>query len=461
MENLTLKMINSWSAKEGCINSTKEILDWVKKLNEKTFVEIKKNSLEESVFWKYDEENGEINNLNKSFFSIKGLKKYKDSKEILQQPIIIQNEIGYLGIICKEINGILHFLMQAKIEPGNVNKIQISPTIQATKSNFQQKHGGSKPKYLEFFLNADKYEIIADQIQSEQSSRFFKKRNRNIIILVGDAVETLPTHKWMTLGQIKELMKCENLVNMDTRTVISCIPYCLENIDEEKKKIIRNRFSDIAFYKSIFESYDNDIIQKMYHYINNCKMFDEEKIEITDLYALDNWHYLNNELVCKQPYHFKVIFCNIKIDGREVREWTQPLFEAVGIAVFGIFSCVDNEVRKFLVKAKKEVGCFDCLELGPAVQIESGETSKNKIDSIFLKKLEEKENVIHDVILSEEGGRFYHEQNRNVIIDVEKEELGNLPDGYFWADFRSLNSLGMVNNCLNIQLRNLLSLLIL
>ena len=69
--------------------------------------------------------------------------------------------------------------MQAKIEPGNVNKIQISPTIQATKSNFTQKHGGNKPKYLEYFLDNNNHKIIVDQIQSEQSSRFFKKRNNN------------------------------------------------------------------------------------------------------------------------------------------------------------------------------------------------------------------------------------------------------------------------------------------
>ena len=64
-----------------------------------------------------------------------------------------------------------------------------------------------------------------------------------------------------------------------------------------------------------------------------------------------------------------------------------------------------------------------------------------------------------DVMLSEEGGRFYHEQNRNVIMEVDKEKLGELPEGYFWVSYSSLNYLVQVNNCLNIQLRNLLSLL--
>jgi len=63
------------------------------------------------------------------------------------------------------------------------------------------------------------------------------------------------------------------------------------------------------------------------------------------------------------------------------------------------------------------------------------------------------------VLLSEEGGRFYHEQNQNVIIEIEKEEAGELSEGYFWVDYATLNQMVQINNCLNIQLRNLLSLL--
>ncbi len=61
--------------------------------------------------------------------------------------------------------------------------------------------------------------------------------------------------------------------------------------------------------------------------------------------------------------------------------------------------------------------------------------------------------------MSEEGGRFYCEQNRNLIIEVDMKDFENLPDGYFWTDFKTLNTLNQVNNCLNIQLRNLLSVL--
>ena len=158
------KIIYSAISKDKAINTTKDNLAFIKQNNKNIFVDINKTSLSKCQPWFIDDF-GMICNQKKTFFQIFGIKQYQDNYEIRQQPIIIQNEIGFLGIICKEINGVLHFLMQAKIEPGNINKIQLSPTIQATKSNFMQKHGGKEPAYLSYFTNVDKYDIIVDQIQ--------------------------------------------------------------------------------------------------------------------------------------------------------------------------------------------------------------------------------------------------------------------------------------------------------
>ena len=71
--------------------------------------------------------------------------------------------------------------------------------------------------------------------------------------------------------------------------------------------------------------------------------------------------------------------------------------------------------------------------------------------------MKENKNVLLDVMLSEEGGRFYQEQNRNVVLCVEYDIIKKLPDGYVWVNYSTLNLLVQINNCLNIQLRNLLS----
>ncbi len=462
MNDIKQLFYESWLNKDGNVYKNSEIDYWIDDLNEKTNVEIKKISLEECGNWFYDKLEGQIRNKNRSFFSVKGFQKKKNGIIVLEQPVILQNEIGYLGIICKEIDGVLNFLMQAKIEPGNINKIQLSPTIQATKSNFTQKHGGKKPNYLEYFIEANKYEIIVDQIQSEQSSRFYKKRNRNIIIKIEDDIELKPNFRWMTLGQIKRLMKRDNIVNMDTRTVLSCIPYYDHNFSDAKLNEMIKKANDKSLFKSIFVSHDENIIPRIYQQINNTKMFEEEENTLVPLEQLSTWKEKDNELICSHEYDFKVIFCDIMIEGREVTRWAQPLFEATGIALFGLFVCNDNGIKKILVKTRKEIGCFDSLELGPSVQLEPSKINikHDDIISLFIEKLHNKVNIKHDVLLSEEGGRFYHEQNRNAIIEINKNEINiKEEDGYFWVSFKTLNQLVQINNCLNIQLRNLISLL--
>ena len=458
MKEIIKGLIYSWKDNKGNVNTTEEIIEWVNVLNNNIHVNIKKIALEECKNWHID--NGEIVNRNRSFFSIKGLQKKLGDQEI-EQPVIIQDEIGYLGIICKEINGVINFLMQAKIEPGNVNKIQISPTIQATKSNFTQQHGGRKPNYLEYFFNVDPKDVIVDQIQSEQSSRFYKKRNRNIIIKIEDEIEVLNNYKWMTLGQIKALMKIDNLVNMDTRTVISCIPYSIVDFNIKELEEIEQLFSNKqALFNSIFKKPTENLLPQIFNAINNYKMFEDRNGQLIALDELKQWKMQGNDYFCLSDSPYKVVFCNIEIAGREVRQWDQPLFEAIGMATFGMFVCIDHDCMKFLVKLKPEIGCFDQIELGPTVQLEPMESySDNEITKLFMEKWKTKDNVLYDVVLSEEGGRFYHEQNYNVIIQIDKEEIKKLPDDYFWVDYYTLNMLVQVNNCLNIQLRNLLSLL--
>lgn len=456
-----MRLIESWATTENPFNSTEDILSWIKEKNQAVKVVINKIPYDYTGDnWHYDSENGEIRNKAGSFFQIKGLQKIKDGEIIHEQPIIIQNEIGYLGIICKEFDGVLYFLMQAKIEPGNVNKIQISPTIQATKSNFMQAHGGKVPAYLEFFSNKHNYEIIVDQIQSEQSSRFLGKRNRNIIIVVNDDIEVLESHKWMTLGQIKQLMSYDNLVNMDTRTVISCIPFSLRDFSYKELSHIRTLFKDETFYNSVFFGNSGSEINKIYQYINEYKMLDRSEIKLVDLYSLDSWKRTPVE-ISKKNGAFKVVYCDIEIEGREVRRWQQPLFEAIGQSTFGLIYCVENNIQKFLIHTISEVGCFDKIEIGPSVQLEPVyNPNSSLIDALFTYNLSHNKGVEFCGVFSEEGGRFYQEQNRNVIMKIEKSDLPEpLPDGYFWADFQTLNILIQFNNCLNIQLRNLLSIL--
>lgn len=441
--------------KENAIHTTEELLDWIRERNETLDVKIDRIGLSECRPWYYDESEGCIRNESRSFFQIYGLKQYRNDALISEQPVIVQDEIGFLGIITRKIEGTWHYLMQAKIEPGNVNVVQLSPTLQATKSNFTRAHGGRTPDYLDYFLNMNPDDILVDQIQSEQSSRFLKKRNRNVILCVKEDIPETDSHKWMTLKQIKEFMHYDNLVNMDTRTVLSCIPYVLLKQDADVP--FRNK---PYFYKTAW-TMNRKVIASLYHEINDIKMLGGYRSKLADLSSLSTWKMNDDGIICTEDNPYSVIFCDINIEGREVTHWKQPLFASNGKAVFGLICSDDDGVLKFLVKIRPEAGCFDTVEIGPTVQNEfyhSGYRIEDPVEELFFDRLNSGRDVIIDCILSEEGGRFYQEENRNVIMYVDRKDITGIPKEYVWSDYGTLNILTQINNCLNIQLRNLLSL---
>ncbi|MDR3244144.1 MAG: NDP-hexose 2,3-dehydratase family protein [Elusimicrobiota bacterium] len=453
MSDTLVKIIQSWKCQDG-VFKTDDILRWIKQCNENIKALIEPQNLEEDKFWFYDKESGSITNKDKSFFYITGIK-----EQDIVQPIIVQNEIGFLGIISKEIDGVLHFLMQAKIEPGNINKAQISPTVQATKSNFTQRHRGKKTDYLDYFLNSSKYEVVVDQIQTEQSVKFYKKRNRNIIIRINEDIEVLNSFRWMTLGQIKALLGYDNLINMDTRTVISCIPF--SSLNSNRAESIKNIFADKSLYNSLYNEDENNSFVEIYNYLNDYKMLADSSPSFIALDKMSGWTMNNYGILRDKPYSFKVSYFNISIEGREVFKWSQPLLESNYEEVNALFLRERNGILQFLVQAKSEIGAFDKIEIAPSVQclVEQMQSDGFAGALLYEKWKEGKGKILASVLLSEEGGRFYHTQNHNIIILIDDKEIAVLPKNFFWIDYKTLICLLLNNNCVNEQLRTLLSLI--
>lgn len=204
MRNISQQFKESSS---GVIKSLSEIKKWIRQIREKETIKIKKIPFDDLKKWHFKNNFEVLSHDTGKFFSIQGIRIHTNwgCVSSWDQPIINQPEIGILGIIMKEFDGIPHFLLQAKIEPGNVNYVQLSPTLQATRSNYTKVHRGKTPDFLEYFLD-EKRNIIIDQLQSEQGARFLKKRNRNMIINVKEEIEHNNNYNWLTLNQIKDLI---------------------------------------------------------------------------------------------------------------------------------------------------------------------------------------------------------------------------------------------------------------
>lgn len=440
--------------------STAEVEAWLEQKNKAVHVEVEQIAFAELDLWDFTADRSRLVHQSGRFFSIDGINVKTNWREVKEweQPIINQPEIGYLGIVTKEFNGILYFLLQAKIEPGNINKVQLSPTLQATKSNYSQVHGGNVPAYLEYFRERKNVAVLMDQLQSEQGARFLRKRNRNMIVQVKEHIELRDEFIWLTLGQIKKLILKDNLVNMDTRTVISGIPFkSFEDIglssynrDPQKMSML---ISSVGKGISIY-SFD-----ELVAWLTELKCRYELMVTQVPLSRVRNWKIKDHEIVHEEGRFFKVIAARVTISNREVSSWSQPLVKP---AQDGLIAFVVKEifgVLHFLVQAKLECGNFDILELAPTVQCLTGDYKRPDYEIPFLDLVLEAPAtaVRYDAMQSEEGGRFYQEQNRNMIVQVGDEFPVSVPENYTWMTLNQMNTFITFNNYLNIQARSLIS----
>mgnify|MGYP000829905404 FL=1 len=452
-------IIKSLLTEENKFNSTTEIKTWIEQRNRDVEVKVEKIPFSQLKMW-HSEPDGSIHHNSGRFFSIVGIDVKTDygTNNHWRQPIILQPEVGYLGILTKEIDGVLYCLMQAKIEPGNVNCVQISPTLQATKSNYSRVHSGKSPNYLEYFIRAKPENIILDQLQSEQGARFMRKRNRNIIIKVDEDVPVFEDFRWMTLGQIKELMHYDNVVNMDTRTVLSGLKISdyvtpisgFQGMSQFGKDMILSSRTNHSYISTRDHlSWLARLKAKYDLFVNFCPINE-----------MPEWKKTETEIVRNDEKYFKIIGVNVTISNREVASWCQPLVEPMqqGLCAFLIKKI--NGVYHFLVQAKLECGNFDVMELAPTVQCLTGNIpEQEELQPEFYKYIAnaKSDQIIFDTLQSEEGGRFYKEQNRNIMIEVGNEFPTQLPERYTWMTLRQIYEFLKFNNYLNIQARSLIS----
>jgi oxidase EvaA len=210
------------------INTLDYVIDWFNKKREESDMTVQEIGINDLDKWNVSSTTGNISHESQGFFEIIGVKVSNTfdrevGKKGWTQPMIANNPGGILGLLMKKFNGIPHYLVQAKAEPGNIGKLQLSPTLQATTSNLLKAHGGTKPLFAEYFDEEKNPNIVYVKWQSEDGGRFHLKSNYNMIVEVNEDEElTIPDYFiWVTLFQIKQLLKIENFVGPHIRGIIS------------------------------------------------------------------------------------------------------------------------------------------------------------------------------------------------------------------------------------------------
>ena len=406
-----------------------KLITWIK--NQKLINKIKTKRKSKIQLKQWNFQDNSIYHKKKIFFLIKPFV-FKQNNKKWHQPLIIQKEEGILGIIKKKSFNTDYYLLQAKAEPGNINSIQISPTVQATKSNYLRKHGGKKTPYLNFFLKKNSnIKILSNVKLSEQGTRFLGKKNRNILLeLKNKSFKPKGNFVWLTKKNIKFLLKKKNLLQMDTISIMSSII--------KKNRLNKSLLSFVHLKSSLVNFKKKLKIQKNLTLFSNMVGWKVNNTTITDI---------------KKKF-FSIFFIEVKANRREVKNWDQPFISDHYNSLNCFIMSKINDTDHYLLQITQEAG-FDAPKFTSTIS-EKNCLIKDLKNNRFMSYLKKK-NFLLDAIYSDEGGRFYKNQTRNIICKLNSYNKLKITKKYIWASHNQI--IDLINqNKITIEARNLFAI---
>ncbi|MCC8336959.1 NDP-hexose 2,3-dehydratase family protein [Streptomyces sp. R1] len=422
--------------------ATADFAGWLADRGREHAFRVRRIDFAELKGWNFRQPTGNLVHQSGRFFTVEGLRVRTSAGFFPEwhQPIIRQPDVGILGILAKEIDGVLHFLMQAKMEPGNPNLLQLSPTVQATRSNYTRVHRGAPVRYVEYFAGPRQGRILADVLQSEHGSWFYRKHNRNMIVETRDEVPPHPDFCWLTLGQLYELLRRDNTVNMDSRTVLSSLPPCAELPD-----------SRLALTP------DAEVLS----WLTEHRSTQDWTIELVPLTGLPGWARTEREITREDGRFFDVVAVAVEAGNREVPSWTQPLIEPHGEGVAAFLLHEFDGVPHVLAHARMEGGLPLVVEVAPTVQCVPANYPEDRrpryLDEVLAAP---PARIRYNAVHAEEGGRFRNAVSRYLVVEPDGALAAEPPPpGYAWLSVRQLERLTSAGLSVNVQARTLLACL--
>ncbi|SEG90751.1 oxidase EvaA [Actinacidiphila yanglinensis] len=487
------RLARSAAATDGGVMRTDAFAAWFARRREAHPFRVERIPFDRLEGWSFDGRTGDLVHRSGRFFTVEGLHVSVDEgrRGAWHQPIIKQPEVGILGILVKEFDGVLHLLMQAKMEPGNVNLLQLSPTVQATRSNYTKVHRGVDVKYLDHFTRPGRGRVLVDVLQSEHGAWFLHKSNRNMIVEASGEVAVAEDFCWLTLGQIGRLLHLDNVVNMDARTVLACAPVAAALVDGPAATPAARpapgpavtapstapvppadgRSTRTTRYTQALRRSAEPAAGALHSDAELLSWFASERsrhdlvVRRMPLRELPGWHRREDVVEHADGLGFRVVAVAVAAASREVARWTQPLIEPNGTGVMAFVTRQIGGVAHVLVHARVEGGFLDTVELAPTVQHVPGEFVATEDPGgrppfLDLVLAAPPDRVRYEAVHSEEGGRFLAAQSRYLLVEADEHDAPvQEPPGYRWVTPGQLSWLVRHGHYLNVQARTLLACL--
>jgi len=409
-----------------------ELKKWIQKIAVSSFCRNKRIPFSKSREWLYTDI--DIKHKSGRFFKIVGVK-WKNNKKTQQQLLIDQREIGILGFILNRGKKNNSILIQAKVEPGNVGLAQIAPTCQATLSNLDQVHGGDLPQFSDFFVNSTQ-KVLNSSLQSEQGTRFFGKRNKNMVIVVKKKFTAPPSFKWVEARLFCQALAQNYLVNTDSRSVL---------VTSDWQKLVggeifnkKDRFTE-ELRISYFTKEQVISTNKILSYLNEHSVH-SSPVKVIHLSQINGYSKYGWKIDSKNKDGFQLIHIKVNTRKREVKNWDQPFLKSYLNTNYVLYCGRFKHILYFCFKLWSEPGLYNHVELGPHKSM----TIKGK--------------MIKSCWQSDEGGRFYKDKNKYSLVDIG--QIKSFRKDAVWLSLKQVQELSMVEGIFCNEARSAISLIL-
>lgn len=411
--------------------SSSDLQSYLDEIIQTSDFDLQKINLSEQDHWSVKD--GILSHFSNGFFQVAGAINRHTKEEHL---VLFQPQSALTGLALFKDGRDVYLLLQARIEPGNSNVGQYGPTIQSTPANYLQMHGGKKTSYVELFTSFNPIvNALGNNIQLDLGKRYFQKNKVHSYLGLSKLIETEETMIWVPLRVISEVITKGNFLNADLRSLISVFDWDLlidGEIDPRSVIEPNARKDDDALF--------------------SANLLGKDEWQLTGIDRLKGWEIQNSGVVDVSESGVWVDMYKTSCGSREVKEWSQPLFSCSNRGIVVLLMRKTQGRHEFLLSIQSEFGISGEMAVLPTFVIYPEENRKNK------SRLFQGGTLVAEMIQSEEGGRFYKNENIYQVILVEGDI--EIEPNQRWVTVDTLKSLLKSSCRAGFQLRCIASLVL-
>ncbi len=384
----------------------------------------------ESREWSFPD--GFLRHRSGGFFSVGGLATRARIPELdaQQQLILLQPETAINGFLWRRRGGHGELLFQGRIEPGNCEALQLAPTVQSTEANYKRLHRGGATAFLEWFTAKDA-PVLYDALQSEEATRYYGKYNRNVVVdasAPGELGELdLPAQfRWYGIDDLRDLVLQSNVVNTDARSVLAGLDWRWLAADGAPFAGHPDGSLGARLRQSWTAGPATDDVDDagVLAWLQRLRVRASVRHTVLPLDALEGWVVGDDTISERERRHgFCVRQFAVHAGGREVAAWDQPLIDSDGVGRIVLAFQERAGVLRVLVRASHEIGFLEGVQVSASLLARPGaDASADDAFDADLRALladQDRCRVLHRCRQSEEGGRFWRDENDYELVELD------------------------------------------